>query len=66
VPPDVVAGRDDVGARGEELVRELGREADAVGGVLAVDDADVDAELVTEARQPLLDCPAPGGAEDVG
>jgi hypothetical protein len=41
----VVAKRDRVGTRCEELARELRREADAVGRILAVDDADVDVEL---------------------
>ena len=38
--------RDHVGARGEDLVRELRGEPDAVGGVLAVHDAEVDVELL--------------------
>jgi hypothetical protein len=65
MPPDVVPGRDDVGARREELVGELGRQAEPVGGVLAVDDADVCLELVPERREPRLDRPAARGAEDV-
>ena len=47
-PPRVVAERDRVGAGGEQLVGEPRRDPDAVGGVLAVDDADVDLELVAQ------------------
>jgi hypothetical protein len=62
----VVAERHDVGARGEELVRELAGDAGAVGRVLAVDDAEVGAELLAQRRQPFLDGAPPGDAEDVG
>jgi hypothetical protein len=44
----VVAERDRVGARGEQPVGELRCDPDAVGDVLAVDDADVGAELLSE------------------
>jgi len=62
----MVAERDRVGAGGEQAVGELARDARAVGGVLAVDDAHVDVELVPQRRQPPLDCKLPGRAEDVG
>jgi hypothetical protein len=42
----VVAERDRIGARGEEAVGQLRGDADAVGDVLAVDDADRGVELV--------------------
>jgi hypothetical protein len=61
----VVAERDHVGARGEQLVRELARDPRAVGRVLAVDDADVGAELLAQRRQPFLDGAPAGDAEDV-
>jgi hypothetical protein len=62
----VVAERHDVGACTEELVGKLRRDARTVGDVLAVDDADVDAELVAETGQPFLDRSPPRDAEDVG
>jgi hypothetical protein len=62
----VVAERHDVRAGGEQLLRELRRDAGAVGDVLAVDDARVDLELFTQARQSLLDRPTARRAEDVG
>ena len=65
MPPDVVAGRDHVGARGEDLLRELGGQADSVGGVLAVDDAEVDLQLVAQLGQPVRDGPPAGRPEDV-
>jgi hypothetical protein len=61
----VVARRDHVRARGEELLGELGGQADPVGGVLAVDDAEVDPELVPELGQPVRDGPPAGRPEDV-
>ena len=65
MPPDVVAGRENVRAGGEELLRQLGRQPEPVGGVLAVDDAEVDAQLVPELGQPGLDGAPPGRSEDV-
>jgi hypothetical protein len=62
----VVAERDDVGARGEELVGELPRDPGAVGDVLAVDDRQVGVVLGAQRRQPLLDRAPAGGPEDVG
>jgi hypothetical protein len=61
----VVAERHDVGARGEQLVRELAGDPRAVGGVLAVDDAEVGFELLAQRRQALLDGAPAGDAEDV-
>jgi hypothetical protein len=61
----VVARRDHVRAGGEELLGELGGQADAVRGVLAVDDAEVDPELVLELGQPVRDGPPAGRPEDV-
>jgi hypothetical protein len=62
----VVAEGDDVGARMQEPVGELSGDARAVGDVLAVDDADVGAELVAQPGQPFLDRTTPRDAEDVG
>jgi hypothetical protein len=61
----VVAERDHVGSRGEQLVGELPRDAGAVGRVLAVDDAEVGAELLPQRREALLDGAPAGDAEDV-
>jgi hypothetical protein len=61
----VVAERDHVRACGEQAVGELGRDARAVGGVLAVDDANVRRELLAQARQLRLDGATAGDAEDV-
>jgi hypothetical protein len=62
----VVAERDHVRAGGEQPVGELAGDPGAVGGVLAVDDADVGAELLAQRRQALLDGDAPRRPEDVG
>jgi hypothetical protein len=61
----VVAERDHVGAGGEQLVGELAGDARTVGGVLAVDDAAVGAQLLAQPRQPFLDGAPAGDAEDV-
>jgi hypothetical protein len=62
----VVAKGHDVRARRQKLVRQLGREAYAVRRVLAVHDAEVDGELLLQARQPLLDRAASRRSDDVG
>jgi hypothetical protein len=62
----VVAERDHVGTRGEQLVGELAGDAGSVGDVLPVDDAQVGAQLVAQAVQALLDGAAARDAEDVG
>jgi hypothetical protein len=62
----VVPGREHVAAAGEQPVGEARREPGAVGRVLAVDDAEVDLELVPKRGQSLLDRAAARRAEDVG
>jgi hypothetical protein len=62
----VVPERDDVRAGGEELVGELRRDARAVGDVLAVDDAEIDVELLAQSGEALVDRTPPRDAEDVG
>jgi len=46
VAPNVVPGRDDIGAVIEELAGETGCQAGAVCRVLSVDDTEADPELV--------------------
>jgi hypothetical protein len=62
----VVAERDHVGARREQPVGQARRDPGAVGDVLAVDDAEADAELLLQPGQARLDRVPAGGAEDVG
>jgi hypothetical protein len=62
----VVAERDRVRSGREQLLGELRRDPDAVRDVLAVEDDEVDGELVAQRGQPLLDRPATGRADDVG
>jgi hypothetical protein len=62
----VIPERDRVGSGGEQFLGELGRDPDAVGDVLAVDDREVGLELVTQRRQPFLDRPAPRDTDYVG
>jgi hypothetical protein len=63
--PDVVAGGDDVGAEVEELVGEGGSEAEATGGVFAIDDKEVDGIGFKDVREMFADDVAAGGAEDI-
>src|SRR6266511_1783636 len=60
-PPDVVSERDHVGPGPQQLVRDLWRDAETVGRVLAVDDAEVYVELLSQPGQPLLDRAPPWG-----
>jgi hypothetical protein len=64
--PDVIAERDRVGARLEHLVRELRRDPDAVGEVLAVEDAEAGAQLLLQRRQAFFHRTPAGHADDVG
>jgi hypothetical protein len=61
----VVAEGDDVGARAQQPVGELRRDPGAVGDVLAVDDAQIDVELLAQPGQSLVDRTATRRAEDV-
>jgi hypothetical protein len=62
----VVAERDRVRAELEQLARELRRQPDAVGRVLTVDDAEIDVELVLQAREASLERSAARNPDDVG
>jgi hypothetical protein len=64
-PPCVVAEGDRVRAELEQLARELRRQPDAVGGVLAVHDAEVDVELVAQAFEPRFQRRSPRHPDDV-
>ena len=63
--PDVVAGGDDVRAEVEELFGDGGRDAEAAGGVFAVDDEEVDGVGFEDVGKVLADDVAAGRAEDV-
>jgi hypothetical protein len=61
----VITQRDDVGSGAEQLVGELGRDARAVRGVLAVDDRDIDLVPLAQRRELLLDGATTRDAEDI-
>ena len=61
----VVAERDHVRSRREQLVGELGGDAGAVGRVLAVDDREVGVVPLAQRRQVLLHGATSRDAEDV-
>ena len=62
----MVAERDRVDSVGEQLLGDARRQADTVGRVLAVRDAEVDVELVAKSLQPLFERTTPRDADDVG
>src|SRR5208283_1894947 len=63
--PDVVAGGDDMRAHVEDLLGNRGRYAKAAGGVLAVDDEEIDGVGLHDVRQMIADDAAAGRANDV-
>ena len=63
--PDVVAGGDDVGAEIEEFFCERGGDAEAAGGVFAVDDEEVYGVRFEDVGEMFADDVAAGRAEDV-
>jgi len=63
--PDVVAGGDDVGAEIEEFFCDGRGDAEAAGGVFAVDDEEIDGVGLDDMGQVFADDVAAGGAKDV-
>ena len=63
--PDVVAGGDGVGAGLVERPADLLGDAEAVGGVLAVDEDEIEAEALSQLGQPLAHDVAAGAADDI-
>jgi hypothetical protein len=61
----VVPEREHVRPRGKELVGQARRQPRPVGGVLAVDDAEADAELIAQPGEARLDRLAARRPEDV-
>jgi hypothetical protein len=62
----VIAERDRVGSYREQAIGETGRDPDAVGCVLTVDDADVDLERCPNVPEAGLECTPSRGADDIG
>src|SRR5262249_9631875 len=63
--PDVVAGADHVDAGGIEVLADLLGDAEAGGGVLAVDDDEVEPQLAAQPRHMLDDHVAARPADDI-
>jgi hypothetical protein len=63
--PDVIAGSDDRRARAHESNRELGSDAAATGGVFAIDDGEVDGELLLQFWEQVVHRAPPGVAHDI-
>lgn len=63
--PDVISGSDDMRAEVEELLGDGGGNAEASGGVLAVDDKQINGVGFDDVGQVFADDVAAGGAEDV-
>ena len=63
--PGVIAERDGVGAGVDQLVVDRLGDAESAGGVLAIDDDEVELPVGYQARQALVDNCPPGAADDV-
>ncbi len=63
--PGVVAERDRIGAGGKDALCVPGRKTRSVRGVLGVDEAEIDRQLLAQAGQLLLEHQPPRRAEDV-
>lgn len=63
--PDVVAGGDDLGTEVEDFFGDGGRDAEAAGGVLAVDDEEIDGVGFHNVGEMFADDVAAGRTEDV-
>ena len=63
--PDVIAGGDDMGSEVEEFVGDRGREAEAAGGIFAVDNEEINGVGFKNVREVFADDVAAGGAEDI-
>ena len=63
--PDVVAGGDYMSAEVEDLFRNGRGDAEAAGGVFAVDDEEINCVGFEDVWQVFADDVAAGGAEDV-
>jgi len=63
--PDVIAGGDDVGSEVEEFFGDGGGDAEASGGVFAVDDEEIDGVGFEDVGEMLAYDVAAGRSEDV-
>ncbi|CAD5248465.1 conserved hypothetical protein [Bosea sp. 46] len=63
--PGMVAERHDIGAGGERLVADRLGDAEAAGGVLAIDDDAVELPALAQAGEAILDGEAAGAPDDV-
>ncbi len=63
--PDMVAGGDDVGAGVERLAKDFFGDAEAAGGVLAVDDDEIELEVGNQAGKLFPHRRAAGRADHV-
>ena len=61
----MIAERHAIGAMREQFVADRFRDAEATGGVLAVDDDEIGAQARPQVRQMPLDRGAAGTADDV-
>jgi hypothetical protein len=61
----VIAKSDNIGAGNENLVGQLGGKAHPVCCVLAVDDAEIDVELLFQAGEASLDRPPARRTKDI-
>ena len=63
--PGVIAERDRVGAGVDEFAIDRLGDAEAAGGVLAIDHDEIELPVANEARQALVDDGPPAAADDI-
>ena len=63
--PGMIAERHGVGAGHQDLVADRLGDAEAAGGVLAVDDDAIEPPALAQRRQPRRDGAAPGPSDDI-
>ena len=63
--PNVISAGEHIGAPREEFLRDPRRDAETGGGVLAVDNAQVDSPLREDVREPVMNDLAAGRADDI-
>jgi hypothetical protein len=61
----VISAGQDIGACGEQILRDSWRHAEAGRGVFAIDDAKLDSALREDVREPVVNDLAAGRAYDV-
>ena len=63
--PNVISAGEDIGARGEQILGDARRDAEAGRGIFTIDDAQINFALREDVREPVVNDLAAGRANDV-